>query len=69
MTSKGKMGKVVGQVMGLRVRQTPGQKTRSGSTPGQIAIFAGKNKVEGPFKSKEAAMSRAKELVSQKVNI
>lgn len=69
MTSKEKIGKVVGQVMGLRVRQTTGTKTRNGSTPGQIAIFAGKNKVEGPFKSKEAAMTRAKELTSQKVSI
>lgn len=69
MTSKQKLGKVVGQVMGLRVRQTTGTKTRNGSTPGQIVIFAGKNKVEGPFTSKQAAMSRARELTSIKVNI
>ena len=68
MTSKkNSLGKVVGQVMGLRVRQTTGTKTRTGTTSGQISIFAGKNKVEGPFKTKELAMNRAKALTSQKV--
>lgn len=68
-TKQKNLGKVVGQVMGLRVRQTEGAKTRSGSQPGQIAIFAGKNQVEGPFKTKELAMARAKEIQSNKISL
>lgn len=68
-TKQKNLGKVVGQVMGLRVRQTPGTKTRSGSQPGKIAIFAGKNQIEGPFKTKELAMVRAMEIQSQKISL
>jgi len=68
-TKQKNLGKVVGQVGGLRVRQTAGVKTRSGSQPGQIAIFAGKRKVDGPFKTKELAMVRAKEIQSIKISL
>ena len=62
------MGKVIGQIGGLRVRQveTTGQvnnKTVTKSTT--IGIYSGKKMIETGFKNKESAIIRAKEIQSQ----
>jgi hypothetical protein len=67
-TKRVNLGKVVGQVGGLRVRQTEtvgrvGNKMATKSTT--IGIFSGKNVVESGFKTKESAIVRAKEIQSQ----
>lgn len=61
-------GKVIGQVGGYRIRQTPkvgrvGTKTQTTGTV--IAIYTGKNVIESGFKNKESAIVRAKQLQSQ----
>lgn len=72
MTGKKNLGKVIGQVQGLRIRQmvktstVKGKVTTSGT---QIAIFKGKNMVESGFSNKETALNRAKEMTSVKVSL
>jgi len=61
-------GKVIGQVGGYRIRQTPkigrvGTKTQTTGTT--IGIYTGKNIVESGFKNKESAILRARQLQSQ----
>lgn len=59
--------KVIGQVKGLRVVQTPtfhterGEKTKKIIST-KIGIFAGKKEIESGFRNKESAMGRAKLL-------
>jgi len=67
-TKRVNVGKVVGQVGGLRVRQTEtigrvGNKMATKST--SIGIYTGKKMVETGFKTKESAIVRAKEIQSQ----
>ena len=67
-TKRVNVGKVVGQVGGLRVRQTEtvgrvGNKMATKST--SIGIYTGKKMVETGFKTKELAIVRAKEIQSQ----
>lgn len=72
MTGKKNLGKVVGQVAGLRVRQLDKQSTVKGklvTTGTQIGIFKGKVMVESGFKNVDLAISRASQLVSGKVTI
>jgi hypothetical protein len=64
------MGKVIGQIGGLRVRQveTTGQvnnKTVTKSTT--IGIYSGKKMIETGFKNKESAILRAKEIQAKLV--
>jgi hypothetical protein len=68
MAVKKNLGKVIGQVGGMRIRQIDQTATVKGKlvTKGtEIGIFQGKNKVESGFKTKEVAMVRASQLVSQ----
>ena len=67
-TKRVNVGKVIGQVGGLRVRQTEsvgkvGNKMATKSTT--IGIYTGKKMVESGFKTKESAIVRAKEIQSQ----
>ena len=70
-TKRVNVGKVIGQVGGLRVRQTEsvgkvgkvGNKMATKATT--IGIYTGKKMVETGFKSKESAIVRAKEIQSQ----
>ena len=64
------MGKVIGQIGGLRVRQVEttgqvGNKTVTKSTT--IGIYSGKKMIETGFKNKESAIIRAKEIQSNLV--
>jgi hypothetical protein len=64
-TKRVNVGKVIGQVGGLRVRQTEsvgkvGNKMATKST--SIGIYTGKKMVETGFKTKESAIIRAKEI-------
>jgi hypothetical protein len=64
------MGKVIGQIGGLRVRQTEttgqvGNKTVTKSTT--IGIYSGKKMIETGFKNKESAIARAKEIQAKLV--
>lgn len=68
MAIKKNVGKVIGQVEGLKIRQTNKTSTVKGKTvtkSTEIGIFRGKNLVESGFKNKEVAISRAKEIKSQ----
>ena len=67
-TKRVNVGKVIGQVGGLRVRQIEslgkvGKKMATKSTI--IGIYTGKKMVETGFKTKESAIVRAKEIQSQ----
>lgn len=69
-TKRVNVGKVIGQVGGLRVRQKEslgkvglGNKMATKSTT--IGIYTGKKMVETGFKTKESAIVRAKEIQSQ----
>jgi hypothetical protein len=64
------MGKVIGQIGGLRVRQVEttgqvGNKTVTKSTT--ISIYSGKKMIETGFKNKESAITRAKEIQAKLV--
>ncbi len=68
MAVKKNVGKVIGQVEGLKIRQTDKTATVKGKTitkSTEIGIFRGKNVVETGFKNRETAILRAKELKSQ----
>jgi hypothetical protein len=68
MAVKKNVGKVIGQVQGLRVRQIDQTSTVKGkifTKSTQIGIFNGKKQIESGFKTKESALLRAKEMVSQ----
>ncbi len=72
MTGKKNLGKVIGQVQGLRIRQVVKTSTVKGkvaTASTQIGIFKGKTMVESGFSNKEAAIVRAKEMTSQKVTL
>jgi hypothetical protein len=71
MAIKKNVGKVIGQVQGLKIRQTNQTATVKGKTTTkstQIGIFQGKNMIETGFKNREIALTRAKEIKSQIVN-
>ena len=68
MAIKKNAGKVIGQVEGLKIRQTNQMATVKGKTvtkSTEIGIFRGKTLVEKGFKNREVAISRAKEIKSQ----
>jgi hypothetical protein len=68
MAVKKSVGKVIGQVEGLKIRQTDKTATVKGkivTKSTEIGIFRGKNIVESGFKNKEVAILRAKEIKSQ----
>ncbi len=68
MAVKKNAGKVIGQVEGLKIRQTDKTATVKGklvTKSTEIGIFRGKNLVETGFKNKEVAILRAKEIKSQ----
>ncbi len=68
MAIKSKLGKVIGQVEGLKIRQTNKMATVKGklvTKSTEIGIYKGKNLVETGFKNKEVAIVRAKEIKSQ----
>ena len=68
MAIKKNVGKVIGQVEGLKIRQTDQTATVKGKTftkSTKIGIFQGKNMVETGFKNREVALIRAKEIKSQ----
>ena len=68
MAIKKNAGKVIGQVEGLRIRQTNKTATVKGklvTKSTEIGIFKGKTLVETGFKNKEVAILRAKEMKSQ----
>ena len=70
MAVKKSVGKVIGQVEGLKIRQTDKTATVKGkivTKSTEIGIFRGKNIVESGFKNKEVAILRAKEIKSQNV--
>ena len=65
-TSQKNLGKVVGQVQGYRIRQISKQsqvKGKTVTTAQQIGIFKGKTMVESGFKTKESAITRAKQMI------
>ena len=69
-TKRVNVGKVVGQVGGLRVRQTEtvgrvGNKMATKSTT--IGIYTGKKMIETGFKNKESAIARAIEIQAKLV--
>ena len=71
MAIKKNVGKVIGQVQGLKIRQTNQTATVKGKTTTKstkIGIFQGKNMIETGFKNREIALTRAKEIKSQIVN-
>jgi hypothetical protein len=68
MAIKKNVGKVIGQVEGLKIRQTDKTASVKGklvTKSTEIGIFRGKNVVETGFKNKETALIRAKEIKSQ----
>ena len=68
MGAKRNIGKVIGQVEGLRIRQIDKTATVKGkllTKSTEISIFRGKNLVESGFKSKDVAILRAKEIKSK----
>ena len=68
MAVKKNVGKVIGQVEGLKIRQTDKTATVKGkivTKSTEIGIFRGKSVVENGFKNKEVAILRAKEIKSQ----
>lgn len=68
MAVKKTSGKVIGQVQGLKIRQTNQTTTIKGQSvtkSTQIGIFRGKNQLETGFKNKESAIVRASELNSK----
>jgi hypothetical protein len=68
MAVKKKAGKVIGQVQGLKIRQTNQTSTLKGKTitkSTQIGIFRGKTQLESGFKNRESAILRAGELNSK----
>jgi hypothetical protein len=68
MAVKKNVGKVIGQVEGLKIRQmdkTASVKGKSVTKSTEIGIFRGKNMVETGFKNREVAILRAKEMKSQ----
>lgn len=68
MAVKKNAGKVIGQVDGLKIRQTNKTATVKGklvTKSTEIGIFRGKNVVETGFKNRETAILRAKEIKSQ----
>ena len=68
MAVKKNVGKVIGQVEGLKIRQmdkTSTVKGKSVTKSTEIGIFRGKNMVETGFKNREVAILRAKEMKSQ----
>jgi hypothetical protein len=68
MAVKSKLGKVIGQVNGLKIRQTNKMATVKGklvTKSTEIGIFRGKKLVETGFKNREVAVVRAKEIKSQ----
>lgn len=68
MAIKKNVGKVIGQVQGLRIRQTDQTATVKGKTvtkSTKIGIFQGKTMLETGFKNRETALIRAKEIKSQ----
>jgi hypothetical protein len=68
MAVKKSVGKVIGQVEGLKIRQTDKTATVKGkivTKSTEIGIFRGKSVVETGFKNKEVAILRAKEIKSQ----
>lgn len=68
MAVKKNAGKVIGQVEGLKIRQTDKTATVKGklvTKSTEIGIFRGKSVVETGFKNKETAIIRAKEIKSQ----
>jgi hypothetical protein len=68
MAVKKNIGKVIGQVEGMKIRQIDKTATVKGKTltqSTQIGIFQGKNVVETGFKNRESAIARAKEIKSQ----
>ena len=70
MGVKRSIGKVIGQVEGLRIRQIDKTATVKGkllTKSTEISIFQGKNLVESGFKSKDVAILRAKEIKSKGV--
>ena len=68
MAVKKNVGKVIGQVEGLKIRQmdkTASVKGKSVTKSTEIGIFRGKYMVETGFKNREVAILRAKEMKSQ----
>lgn len=68
MAVKKNSGKVIGQVMGLKVRQINKTSVVKGKTVTkgtEIGIFRGKNMVETGFKNRESAIVRANQLKSE----
>jgi hypothetical protein len=68
MGAKRNVGKVIGQVEGLKIRQTNKTSTVKGKTvtkSTEIGIFQGKNVVETGFKNRELAILRAREIKSK----
>jgi hypothetical protein len=68
MGAKRNVGKVIGQVEGLKIRQTNKTATVKGKTvtkSTEIGIFQGKNVVETGFKNRELAILRAREIKSK----
>jgi hypothetical protein len=68
MAVKKTAGKVIGQVQGLKIRQTNQTSTLKGKTitkSTQIGIFRGKTQLESGFKNRESAILRAGELNSK----
>jgi hypothetical protein len=68
MAVKKTAGKVIGQVQGLKIRQTNQTATLKGKTvtkSTQIGIFRGKTQLESGFKNRESAILRAGELNSK----
>lgn len=68
MAIKKNVGKVIGQVEGLKIRQLDKTATVKGKTltkSTEIGIFRGKTVVETGFKNRELAIQRAKEIKSQ----
>jgi len=68
MAVKKTTGKVIGQVQGLKIRQTNQTTTVKGKNVTKstlIGIFRGKNQLESGFKNRESAIIRATELNSK----
>lgn len=68
MGAKRNVGKVIGQVEGLKIRQinkTATVKGKNVTKSTEISIFQGKNVVETGFKNRELALLRAKEIKSK----
>lgn len=68
MAVKKTTGKVIGQVQGLKIKQTNQTTTVKGKNVTKstlIGIFRGKNQLESGFKNRESAIIRATELNSK----